>query len=401
MQVSNLSGRETISLFEAVSTMALDSQAESSDGGKRECALRQQAGRALCDAAWLSKVVLRGSRTAQGTEVKPIPEDYFEIPRCLASIPNSVERDHERSNAPWSRIDKIRSSLSDDDLTFGGSEVLDGTRFDIEVDVGSFLRWLNHEISVERERQLRRRRSQRLFEYPFWSIETALCWIAFRDSDCLETRRDETEKLLRWPGPGARRTNRMVESQPEIRLLGALRDGKLKALEGVRGLPKAYWANCVPKAGGLSLASQSVRLAGDGILRIFPWTRRSHADVRSCRQAKIDRVVEWMRTTHSWISCAEIADWCAGGAAQTSDFKRHRSHTFDRLRANFAAGAFHSASRSTLRLLSPDTSVVRLFCGRWIGLSTRTGFATCPSRVISSAAGYRTKHADAGSSSKS
>jgi hypothetical protein len=359
----NLTGRETISLSEAISIMALDSHAESSAGGKREYALRRQAGRTLCDAAWLSKVVLSGSRSSQETEVKQIPEDYFEIPRCLASSPNSVERDHERSNAPSSRIDQIRSSFGDDEPMLGGSEALGGLRFNVEVDVGSFLGWLNHEISVERERQLRRRRSQRLFEYPFWSIETALCWIAFRDADCLETRKDETEKLLRCPERGARRANRMVESQPEIRLLGALRDRKLKALEGVRALPKHFWANCVPKAGGLSLASQSLRLAREEMLRTFPAkTRCSAADGQNNPQPTIGEIVEWMRRTRRWISCAEIADWCAGGVAHTRDFKSRRSHTFDRLRANFAAGAFHLAGRSQLRLLSPDTSVVRLFC---------------------------------------
>jgi hypothetical protein len=359
--IGGLAGRETISLFEAVSIMALDAYAEPSDGGKREYALRQQAGRALCDAASSSDVVLRGSRSGQGTELKAIEEEYFEIPRCLASDLNSVERDRERGNVRSSRTEKFRSSLEDDEPALGNTKALGGERFDVEVDVGSFLRWLGHEILVERERQVRRRRSQRLFEDPFWSIETALCWIAFRDSDCLETRNDETETLFRRPKRG-RRINRMVESQPEIRLLSALRDGKLEALEGGRALPKHYWANCIPKAGGLSLASRSVRFARAGVLRVFPETRRPPEDVRNCRQAKIERIVERMRRTRRWISCAETADWCAGGVFQTKEHGSRRSRIFDRLGATLAAGGFISDGRSQLHFLSPDTSVVRLFC---------------------------------------
>ena len=73
-------------------------------------------------------------------------------------------------------------------------------------------------------------------------------------------------------------------------------------------------------------------------------------------------IVEKMRKTREWISCAEIAAWCARGAASTSDRKDRRSRTFDRLGATFAAGGFRSGGKSQLCILSPDTAVVRLFC---------------------------------------
>jgi SpoVK/Ycf46/Vps4 family AAA+-type ATPase len=183
-------------------------------------------------------VVLRGSQH-QGDEVKPIPDEYFEVPRCLASYPNSVERDHEQGLAAPSRsIQKFRSTIREEDPAYG--EVLKGARFDVEVEVGSFLRWLNREISIGRERQLRRRRSQRLFDYRFWSIETALCWIAFRDSNCLEAGRDETKRS------GRRDQYQAAESQPEISLLRELQDGRLQAQEQDRVLQQSYWAECTP-----------------------------------------------------------------------------------------------------------------------------------------------------------
>jgi hypothetical protein len=349
--LSRLSGRATISLSEAVSIMALAADGETAKRDKRKSALRQQAGRALCDAAWSSKVVLRGSRR-QGDEVKPILDDYFEVPRCLANYPNSVERDHEQGlAAPPRSIQKFRSSIPDDDPAYG--EVLHGARFDVEVEVGSFSKWLNHEISVGRERQLRRRRSQRLFNYPFWSMETALCWIAFRDSTCLKSRPDDTRSLPR-SGSGDEYYAE-VESQPEIKLLKQLQSGRLQAQEQDRVLKQSYWTECSPVPGGLSPAARSVRLVREKVLRLFPQIS-GHSDVDGVlarREAKIKRIIEGNRKTRRWISCAEIADWFTGG-----DHGTRRSNIFGRLGRTFTAGGFHVGGRSQLRLLDPNTSVV-------------------------------------------
>jgi hypothetical protein len=310
----------------------------------------------------LKDVVLRGSRSGQAGEAKTIAEEYFYIPRCLANYPNSLERDYERGIATSSQVDKMRSSLSDD-ATWTGSQGLDGGRFNVEVEVGSLLKWLVDEIAVERERQLNRRRSQRLFDYPFWSVETALCWIAFRDSSCLKTRKNETERLFYWAERRNRHTYSMVESQPEIRLLSFLKEGKIKAREGAQVLPNRYWANHAPVAGGVSPVTQSVRLAREDVLRIFPEKMRcAHSDVRTCRHTKIDRIVERMQRTRKWISCHEIGDWIAPRAGQRPGDKSRLSPAFDRLKATFVAGGFHSHGRSQLYLLSADTSVVRLFC---------------------------------------
>ena len=358
--LAGLAGRETISLSQAVSIMAFGSQVEPSEGDKLENdALKQQAGRALCVAAGPYEVMMRGSRNSPGNDLEPIPEMLFSAARCLGDHPNSLERDYERGDTPSSGSEQPRrdrrSKLDGGDD--GRAQRIEAKWFNVEVDVASFLEWLEFSIYSEQERQLHRCRSRRLFDYPFWSIETALCWIAFRDSNYLDTR----ERLPRWARRRKRHSDKQVELQPEIRLLRALRDGKLKAREGVRVLSKGYWANCAPTPGGVSPASRSLRLAREDVLRTFPEKMRClRADVRTCRQAKIDRIVERMRRTRKWVSCGEIADWCARGAAQASDHKSRRSRTFNRLSATFAAGGFRSGGRSQLRLLSPDTSVVRL-----------------------------------------
>jgi hypothetical protein len=210
---------------------------------------------------------------------------------------------------------RARSSLPDDDPDWSGGV------FNVEVEVGSFLKWLDREIAGERERQSRWRRSRRLFDYPFWSIETTLCWIA-----------DEE-----------------LESEPESKLLNALTDGRLKAREEDRVVPQSYWATRASMAEGLGHAPWLLRVAREDILRAFPEETRSHEEVRACRQIKVDRIVERMRRTRKWINCGEIAEWCTAGAVKPLDRKTRRASTLDRL-----------SGRSELRLLSSDSSVVRL-----------------------------------------
>jgi hypothetical protein len=55
------------------------------------------------------------------------------------------------------------------------SRFWDGDWFNVEVDVEALVGWLQFSIDSERRKQLDRKLSLRLFEYPFWSVETALC----------------------------------------------------------------------------------------------------------------------------------------------------------------------------------------------------------------------------------
>jgi hypothetical protein len=299
-------------------------------------------------------VILRGSRN-RGREVRQISEDYFEIPRCLAIAPDSLERDYERVSRSSTQFERMRSIISEDDVTFGGSGVLEGPRFDVEVDVETFSKWLNGRILAERQEEARRRRSRRLFNHPFWSIETTLCWIAFRDSARLKTRRDETESSLQ-------RSWLEADSQPEIGLLNKLQADELRAFEGDQPVPKSYWEDCAPTSGRLAPRPLSLRLARDDVLRSFPARRESNPDSRTRREIKIERIAGRVRGTRKWISCVEIAGWCMSDSCSMSRGKVSRTHIFSLLDRDFAVGKFHWNGRSQLRLLRPDTSVVRLSC---------------------------------------
>jgi hypothetical protein len=154
-----------------------------------------------------------------------------------------------------------------------------------------------------------------------------------------------------------------------MRLLRMLKDGKLKAQDNGQVLPCGYWTDCVPIVGDLrapivgdlSAASPSLRLPREDVLRIFPETlTRPCSYVRARRQARIDRVIQRMRATRQWISCAEIADWSARNIPRPVDRQSRRSSTFNRLESTFAAGGFRLGGKSQLCFLSPDTSVVRL-----------------------------------------
>jgi hypothetical protein len=313
-----LADSKTISLCRAVSMMASSARAQDHLNEKREYAFLQQAARALCDAAWLRGVILRGSCN-RGGEVRQISEDYFEIPRCLAIAPDSLERDYERVSRSSTQFERMRSIISEADVTFGGSGVLEGPRFDVEVDVETFSKWLNGRILAERQEEARRRRSRRLFNHPFWSIETTLCWIAFRDSARLKTRRDETESSLQ-------RSWLEADSQPEIGLLNKLQADELRAFDGDQPVPKSYWEDCAPTSGRLAPRHLSLRLARDDVLRSFPARRESNPDSRTRREIKIERIAGRMREIRKWISCVEIAGWCMSDSCSMSRSKVSRTH---------------------------------------------------------------------------
>jgi hypothetical protein len=196
----------TIPLSQALSIMAFGSAVDPVELDAVELvASRQQAARALCHAALMMDVTMFGSRLRPTGIAQPISEIIFKDLLCMGDAPNSLVRDHE-SRASWSRS-----------VNHGKHERgWDGDWFNVEVDVPSFVEWLHLSISSARKKQLGRKLSRRLFEYPFWSIETVLCWITVRDAHRLQ------ENLL--SASPRRRPDTNLESQAEMRLLRMLKE---------------------------------------------------------------------------------------------------------------------------------------------------------------------------------
>jgi hypothetical protein len=345
---------ETISLSQVLSIMAFGSLEDPPGRDEIEVvALKQQAARALCNAACMDDVTMRGSHLSANGKVEPIFVAAFSFPRSVGDVPNSLARDHKDRAPSYTRITQSASGR-------GGtindpSRFWDGDWFNVQVDVAALVAWLQFSIDSERRKQLDRKLSLRLFEYPFWSVETALCWIAIRDASRLK------ENLL-WPSR-ARRLDKNVESQPEMRLLRVLKDGRLKAQNDGQVLPNGYWANSIATVGDLSAATPSLRLARADVLRIFPKTTTpSYRDVRARRQARIVRIVQRMQATRQWIGCAEVANWFTRHLADQAHHASQRSEIFNRLEKTFALGGFLSGRKSQLCQLRADTSVIRLIC---------------------------------------
>jgi hypothetical protein len=230
---------ETISLSQVLSIMAFGSLEDPPGRDEIEVVdLKQQAARALCNAASMDDVTMRGSHLSANGKVEPIFVAAFSFPRSVGDVPNSLARNHERRASSFRRI--TQSAPGGGGTINDPNRFWDGDWFNVEVDVAALVSWLQTAIDDERKNQLGRKLSQRLFEYPFWSIETALCWIAIRDARRL------TENLL-----GQRRRSRPdvnVESQPEIRLLRALKDGRIKAQNDSRVLLSSHWEGSCPGA---------------------------------------------------------------------------------------------------------------------------------------------------------
>jgi hypothetical protein len=327
---------KTISVDQALSIMAFGSFVDPPERDEVEVvAFKQQAASALCHAALMDDVTMCGSHLSADGKVQPIFEVAFGSLRWVGDVPNSLVRDHE-SSAP----------------SYKGEQSWDGDWFNVEVDVASLVGWLQTSVEAARRKQMSRKLSRRLFECPLWSIETALCWIAIRDASLLK------ENLL-WHRR-RRHPDKNVESQPEIRLLRALKDGMLKAQNEGRVLPGSYWANSVATVGDVSAATPSLRVAREDVLRIFPETLTpSYRGVRARRQASIDRFVQRMQATRQWMGCAEIADWSTRYLAKPAS---GRSAIFDKLEKSFVLRRFLLGRRSQLCLLRADTTVIRLIC---------------------------------------
>jgi hypothetical protein len=327
---------KTVSLNQALSIAAFGSFVDPPERDEVEVvAFKHQAASALCHAAFMGDVGMYGSHLSADRKVQPIFEMAFGLLRWDGDLPNSLVRDHE-SSAPSNK----------------GVQSWEGDWLNVEVDVVSLVGWLQTSVEAERKKELRSKQSRRLFEYPFWSIDTALCWIAIRDAGRLK------ENLL-WLRR-RRRPDKNFESQPEIRLLRTLKDGTLKAQNDRHVLPRSHWANSVATMGDLSAATPSLRIAREDVLRVFPETPTlSYGGVRARRQASIDRVVGRMQATRRWIGCAEIADRSTRHLAKPTS---GRSAIIDRLEKSFNLGEFLSARKSQLCLLRADTAGIRLMC---------------------------------------
>jgi hypothetical protein len=341
--IAALADSETIPLSEALSVMAFGSHVESIAGDNRETAARwEQAARSLCDAARSWDILMTGVQAGQTDAANPIPKDYFMVPRCSGPTRDSLARDYERRAAsPDSNKEQRWLRLMQEDPEY--ADLYDVQWLKVEVDVPSFVKWVISAITAKRKSLLRQGHSRRLFDYPFWSIETALRWIAFRNPDSLAPRKELEDGTL-------------VETQPELRLLGALQSGRLVAHACGESFPKTHWTSSFPKPGGLSAASPIARLDRMDVLGAFPETALGP----DRREARLSRHCERMRRTRSWISCSDIAEWCGGGTTRKPDRENKRKRTYELLLEAFLAGQFKARGRSRLCLLSPETSVVHL-----------------------------------------
>jgi hypothetical protein len=119
----------------------------------------------------------------------------------------------------------------------------------------------------EAAREQERAHSQRLLDRAFWSLETCLHWIAFRNVDRLENDADAVIHAIRaarfYGAP-------IVESAPEERMLSALQSGDPIALkDGIEMKPGA-WANCEDRTGRLQPMHPGVALRREDVLRLWP-----------------------------------------------------------------------------------------------------------------------------------
>jgi hypothetical protein len=67
-------------------------------------ALKQQAARALCKAACMDDVTMRGSHLSANGKVEPIFVAAFSFPRSFGDVPNSLARDHKDRVPSYMRI---------------------------------------------------------------------------------------------------------------------------------------------------------------------------------------------------------------------------------------------------------------------------------------------------------
>jgi hypothetical protein len=350
--INSLAKSETIRipLTQALSIMSFGSFADPHERDEIEvAAFTQQAATALCDAALMTDVWMYGIDLSAGGHAALIPAFAFNSLSYVSDPPSSLVSYSAIIASPPSKLVVAVSNSS------SKKEKYTNGWLNVEVEVASFVEWLTEAINDERKKQLSKRVSRRLFEYPFWSIETTLFWIAIRDAAQLKAN------LL---SPLRRHDlDRNVESQPEMRLLQELRKGKLKAQCDGRFLSTSHWPNSFATLESLTTESPALLLARGDVLCIFPeLVAASYREVCARRQAKIDRIIQRMQATRKWISCAEIVNWEVRRSSKSFSDERDRASVFDRLKKTVYAGGFWSRGKSQLCRLSSDSSVVRLPC---------------------------------------
>jgi hypothetical protein len=339
-----------LSLSEAVAIMAFGSPSAPDGTDPLELRAKQeQAGRALCEECSELGIELFGTRTRDAAPNARIDLFYH---GCLGSDPNSITPDPKK---PRNKA----ADLTQNDHVYH-------EWFNVRVETQAFVEWLKETVTTARLKESSRQHSHRRFNYPLWSIETAVCWIAFRDRDRLETEAEKTTHLLRGTRQFNRNGEAMVESQPELRLLSALRSGRLIATDNDARLDAPFWERHRPRPGGLEPTQPAARVERDTVLRDFPeQPPRSRDEVIAFRGRKIARIKTRWRKTRRFISIAEVADWVAGHRVFSTGrrvFSRgyRREWVCQQLRASFSAGEFRSGGKSCLMLLDARTSIARL-----------------------------------------
>ena len=262
--VSEMAAVSEISLDDAVSLMAFGSRSAPAGLDRLEIsARREQAGRTLCEAERRLNVRFFGSPTRGTGAMQNIPPR----PWRLAGERNSIGPDYKPDDADIVSANRKLGRGFDQEW------------FDVRVNAKSFAEWLQEQVRRERWRELLRRHSRRVFEYPFWSVSTTICWIALRDADRLDVDIAALFSAAERDGDADSGT---MESKPGVKLLEALQSGDLRALENGVSLPAAHWARYYvdpddgfllerdPNPGGLTPAAPSARFSRTDVLRVFP-----------------------------------------------------------------------------------------------------------------------------------
>ena len=327
--IPRLRERETIPLSEVVALIAGDPPPPVASDHSTISDRRKLAEASFFAGVWTDdhsrRISMRGAPAGSGNQVAPIPDSYFLDPSYIRSDQNSlrpVDDEGQLTTETWNNV---------------------------VVEAATFRGWLDHEATRAGRRQFQNLHSLRLFHYPFWSVATTICWLAFRNPLLLEVRQEGARSLL-----GQAFKSEPIESQPEIQLLGALRRGTLVASERGHDLRPTLWRNARPRPGGLSTASRLTRFDRERVLNIFPeLSEDQRAAVVERRQSKIDQIVLWLNRTGRWINCQEFRVWLQSQGVRRA---ARRSNPVEEL----VKRQIEMGPESRLRLLNSHTSVVRL-----------------------------------------
>jgi hypothetical protein len=140
---------KTISLSQVLSLMAFGSLEDPPGRDEIEVvALKQQAARALCNAAHMDDVTMYGSHLIANGRVESIFFAAFNFARFVGDVPNSLLRNHESRASSYTRI--TQSAPSRGGTINDPNRFWDGDWFNVEVDVAALVGWLQFSIDSER-----------------------------------------------------------------------------------------------------------------------------------------------------------------------------------------------------------------------------------------------------------